>query len=102
VVKVRVRREMGRARHTTFKLSLAPRVLAVKDRHCAREAIRVERVACRKAREGSLDAIVWVGVAQWEGEVVVLLMSFCRFHDSAFQSGCCHWLKLILSWHRSC
>lgn len=71
----------------------------MKDRHCAHEAIRVERVACRRAREGSLEAIVWLGAAQLGGEVVVLLMSFCRFHDGAFQSGGCHWSKLILSWH---
>jgi hypothetical protein len=36
----------------------------VKERHCAREAIRVERIACRMAREGSLDAIVYVWVWQ--------------------------------------
>ncbi len=63
--QLRSRRAWIEARLTTFKLSLAARAPAVKDRHCARDAIRVERVAWRRAKEGSLDAIVGVWVCQW-------------------------------------
>jgi len=42
------------------------RALAVNVRHCCvRVDSRVERTACRSAREGSLDAMVWLVSAQW-------------------------------------
>jgi hypothetical protein len=79
IESIRSYRVEGNARRTTWRASLATLLLATKDLHCGREAIRAGRKADRNTNGIVLDAIVAVrrrnGCNGIEDEVVKTLFS---------------------------
>lgn len=79
-------------KHTTAKASLASLELAINDRHCVREAMRVGRKVDRKTKGVILDAIV--AVMRRNGWVEVL--RDCRDGSGAFEMSPSDWRQSAL------